>query len=117
MDLHHFTALAQTLAPSRRSPRATLVATAGRFSGRARARGKKKGPDCGKRAQQRCSSDVETCRTMIMGRCEDPPEYCLTLAACCDTCSANGVLTCLLAQQETTTAARLALRENGDRDA
>ncbi|MDQ2653141.1 MAG: hypothetical protein M3Z20_08855 [Chloroflexota bacterium] len=117
MDFNHFAALAQTIVPSRQSTLATLVAPASRFSGRARARGKKKGSDCGKRAQQRCSNDVETCRAMYMSRCKDAPEYCLTIAACCDTCSADGMLTCLLKLQETTTAARLALRENGDRDA
>ena len=117
MDLHHFDALARTLAQSRRSGLASLLTPANGFSGRARAKGKKKGPDCGKRAEQRCSSDIETCRALIMGRCEDSLEYCLTLAACCDTCSANGVLTCLMEQQEAMTAARLPLRDNGDRDA
>ena len=117
MDINRFDALAQPLVPSRRSAFASLLATANSFTGRARARGKKKGPDCGKRAEQRCSNDIETCRAMYMGRCEDPPEYCETIAACCDTCSADGMLTCLLGLQGSTTAARLALGENGDRDA
>jgi hypothetical protein len=117
MDLNHFEALAGTVTPPRRSTLATLVATATSFSGRARAKGKKKGPNCGKSAQQRCSNDVETCRAMFLGRCEDSPEYCLTIAACCDTCSADGMLTCLQQLEENTTAARLPVRENGDRDA
>jgi hypothetical protein len=106
MDLHRFDALTSSVAPFSQS-RPALIAAISAVQGQAvalagkrrknRKKRKKKGPVCAKSAEQRCSDDAATCRAMIMGRCEDTPEVCLSFAACCDTCSSHGMFTCLQA--------------------
>jgi hypothetical protein len=102
MDHDHVDSLAPTVVPSRRSALAALVAAisgvAGVVSGEARSR-KKKGQDCGKKERQRCSADVATCRTLLLANCADEGGACETLATCCDACSADGLLTCLIQLQ------------------
>ena len=58
---------------------------------------KKKGPDCKKKEKQRCSKDAAACRPQVAAICELEPAQCLAAQNCCDECSANGVLTCILA--------------------
>ena len=85
---------------------AALSATAIAQPERASAR-KKKGKDCGKKERQRCNADAETCRSLILAQCELDPAGCQALAACCDTCSADGLLRCALELQTTMAAAKL----------
>jgi hypothetical protein len=58
---------------------------------------KKKGKDCKKKEKQRCTNDAAACKTSIQPLC-DPgdPAGCLQAQACCEECSADGFLTCLL---------------------
>jgi hypothetical protein len=58
---------------------------------------KKKGKDCKKKEKQRCSKDAAACKATIQPLC-DPgdPATCLILQNCCEECSANGFLTCLI---------------------
>jgi hypothetical protein len=60
---------------------------------------KKKGKDCKKKEKQRCSSDAAACKTTVqVALCPDAePATCVAAQTCCDQCSANGFLTCLLA--------------------
>jgi type IV secretory pathway VirD2 relaxase len=58
---------------------------------------KKKGQDCKKKAKQRCANDAAACRAQIPAACADDPN-CTGLATfCCEACSGNGFITCLLA--------------------
>jgi hypothetical protein len=59
---------------------------------------KKKGKDCKKKEKQRCNNDAAACKATIQPLC-DPgdPASCLEAQACCEECSADGFLTCLLA--------------------
>lgn len=101
MDPDRFNTLVRAIAPSRRSMLSALQGTNGGFARNASRETKSKGQDCGKSAEARCKSDAELCRAILMGQCQGPPEICLPMAACCDTCSADGMFTCLLAQQGT----------------
>jgi hypothetical protein len=58
---------------------------------------KKKGKDCKKKEKQRCSNDAAACINTFLAVCELTPPECAALQACCDECSSDGVLTCLLA--------------------
>jgi hypothetical protein len=58
---------------------------------------KKKGKDCKKKEKQRCSKDAAACRPQVAAICQLEPAECLAAQNCCDECSANGVLTCILA--------------------
>jgi len=102
MDHSRFGLLPHTFVPSRRTALAGLVAVfsglAGLVTGEARSR-KKRGTDCGKKERQRCSADVATCRTVLLANCADEGGACERLATCCDACSADGLLTCLLTLQ------------------
>jgi hypothetical protein len=59
---------------------------------------KKKGKVCKKKEKQRCNNDAAACKTTLQPLC-DPgdPAACLQAQACCEECSADGILTCLLA--------------------
>jgi hypothetical protein len=109
MDSNHFDALARTASSSRRATFATLAAAASGLAvlSTGEAKQKKKGQDCGKKEQQRCNADAETCRSLILAQCELDPAGCQALAACCDACSADGLLRCALELQSTMAAARL----------
>jgi len=57
----------------------------------------KQGKKCRQKEAQRCSADASVCRAQVITLCGGDPE-CIALGSpCCDTCSADGVLTCLLA--------------------
>lgn len=61
-------------------------------------RGKGNAGDCGKREQQRCSADAEACKVTVQPLCNDlSAAECIAIRACCDACSAEGFLTCLVA--------------------
>jgi hypothetical protein len=108
MDSNHFDALARTASSSRRATLATMLAAAGGLTALATGEAKqKKGKDCGKKERQRCNADAETCRSLILAQCELDPAGCQALAACCDTCSADGLLRCALELQTTMAAAKL----------
>ena len=98
MDHSHFDALARLASSSRRTTFATLLAATGGLTALAGGEAKRKhgGQGCGKKARQRCNADAATCRTRILGDCVDDPATCQASAACCDRCSADGLLTCLL---------------------
>lgn len=115
MDHLRFDAITSSFAPSRRSALAVLLATASGLAGRTTSAARRNGPDCAGLAEQRCASDVETCRAMLAGYCLGQAG-CLAIATCCATCAAEGMLTCLLAHMEMP-AARLAPRQNGGRHA
>jgi hypothetical protein len=61
----------------------------------------KKGADCKQKEKQRCSKDAAACKATITPLCSpDNPAACLAVQACCEECSANGLVTCFLATQE-----------------
>jgi len=106
MDRNHVDALARIASSSRRSTLAAMLAAAGGLAvlttGEAKQKNKKNtGKDCGKKERQRCNADAETCRTLILGQCQADPALCQGQAACCDACSADGLLRCLLELQAT----------------
>jgi hypothetical protein len=103
MDSNHFDALARISSSSRRATFATMLAAAGGLAAltTGEARKKKKGQDCGKKEQQRCNADAASCRSLILAQCELDPAICEQQAACCDTCSADGLLRCALELQTT----------------
>ncbi len=102
MDHYRFDSLAHTFVPSRRSALTTFVAAtsglAGLVTGEAR-RKKKRATNCGKKATQRCTADAATCRTLFLANCADVDGACEKLATCCDNCSADGLLSCLMTLQ------------------
>lgn len=57
---------------------------------------KKKGKDCKKKEQQRCNNDISACETTVLINCQDP-EGCPEALLCCQSCSASGFLSCLIA--------------------
>jgi hypothetical protein len=58
---------------------------------------KKSGDKCKKKEKQRCSNDAAACKNTVALGC-DPmdPTNCAAEKECCDTCSANAFITCLL---------------------
>jgi hypothetical protein len=62
---------------------------------------KKSGNACQKKERQRCSKDAAACRnTVQLGCAPSDPTNCAEEQACCDACTANGFLTCLLLLNE-----------------
>ena len=59
---------------------------------------KKQGKKCRQQEAQRCSADAAACRTQVLAICGDNAECIAGGNLCCDTCSADGLLTCLLVQ-------------------
>ena len=109
MNSTHADARARIASSSRRATFATMLAAAGGLVALAtgEAKKQKKGKGCGQKERQRCNADAETCRGLILAQCEVEPASCQALAACCDSCSADGLLRCALEQQSTMAAARL----------
>jgi hypothetical protein len=68
---------------------------------------KKKGPDCKKKARQRCSNDTAACIAEAPVACDGDADCIANVIGCCDTCAANAFLTCLIAASGSA-AARLA---------
>jgi hypothetical protein len=58
---------------------------------------KKKGKDCKKKAKQRCSNDTAACIAEAPVACEGDAECIADVIGCCNNCSANAFLTCLIA--------------------
>jgi hypothetical protein len=59
---------------------------------------KKKGKNCAKKEQQRCSNDALACKSSLATTCQQvDPARCVALLGCCDQCSATGFLTCVAA--------------------
>lgn len=57
----------------------------------------KKKKTCKKKQNQRCNNDAAGCRAQVPAACNNNPECVAEASLCCDTCSANGFLTCLIA--------------------
>jgi hypothetical protein len=73
-----------------------ILAARGAFPGVSTAR-KKKSKSCKKQETQRCNTDAAACKnTVALGCAPGDPTDCAAEKACCDTCSANGFITCLL---------------------
>jgi ribonuclease HI len=88
------------------SRRRSLVALGGAALGAALTRpgageAKKKGNKCKDKEKKRCSNDVASCKAAIQAlQCPKvDASLCAALQACCDSCSANGFLVCLLPLQ------------------
>lgn len=77
---------------------AGLAATAARPSVTSAAKAGKK---CKKKAKKKCKRDIAACRATLEEHCANigNPAGCLLAQACCDSCSANGYVTCTLAIQ------------------
>jgi hypothetical protein len=62
---------------------------------------RKKGKSSKKRNRKRCKKDAAACKTTIqVALCPDAdPALCITAQKCCDTCSVNGVMVCLITHQ------------------
>jgi hypothetical protein len=58
---------------------------------------KKNGKDCKKKERQRCSSDAAACKAFVPVACEGSADCIIAATLCCEECSADGFLTCLLA--------------------
>ena len=101
MSLEEIAEFAQAFSPSRRTVLAMLLAGSGGLAGRGpgEARKGRMGPDCGKQARKRCTADAAQCRKLYLPSCQLEPAQCEAAATCCDTCSADGLLRCLLALQ------------------
>ncbi len=58
---------------------------------------KKKSKSCKKQENQRCTTDAAACKNTVALGC-DPgdPTNCAAEKTCCDSCSANGFISCLL---------------------
>lgn len=58
---------------------------------------KKKSKSCKKQENRRCSTDAAACKnTVALGCSPDDLTNCAAEKTCCDSCSANGFITCLL---------------------
>ena len=58
---------------------------------------KKQGKKCKQNERRRCNADAETCKAQVLDACDGNAECVLGANACCDTCSADGFVTCVLA--------------------
>lgn len=63
--------------------------------------GKNAKKQCKKKTKKRCKQDTAACRATLEAYCATlpSPPACLVALACCDSCSANGYVTCTLAVQ------------------
>lgn len=62
------------------------------------AKKKKKSGDKGKeKEKKRCNNDAAACKSTVQSLCDPTdPATCLILQNCCEECSANGFLECLI---------------------
>lgn len=65
---------------------------------RGKKQAKKQGENCEITELQRCTADAAACRTQVLVICGENAQCIAETIPCCDTCSADGILTCLLAQ-------------------
>lgn len=75
---------------------AALRSAAGKDTREVESARKGQGKKCGKKEQQRCSADAADCRAQILLICGDNAQCVASGTPCCDACSADGLLTCLL---------------------
>jgi hypothetical protein len=88
---------------------AALRRAAGNDTREVRDTRKKKGKQCGTKEQQRCTTDAAACRPLVLAVCGNNEECVADALPCCDTCSADGFVTCLLlAGSDNNTIARFA---------
>jgi hypothetical protein len=65
--------------------------------GQAKKNKKKSGDKCKDKEKKRCNNDAADCKDTIQPLCDPAdPGTCLILQNCCDECSANGFLECLI---------------------
>jgi hypothetical protein len=65
---------------------------------------KKQGKKCRNKEEQRCLADIASCRAQVVAGCQGSPQCVANSAPCCDTCSADGLLNCLLVASSSRTA-------------
>jgi hypothetical protein len=65
---------------------------------------KKKGQNCKKKEKQRCTNDAAACVAEAPAACQGNADCIAEAISCCDTCSANEFLTCLIAATAPTAA-------------
>jgi hypothetical protein len=97
MQTHHVQTAKQRIA-TMASRRLSLVALGG--AALAAATGEvagKGGQSCGKKKQKRCRKDAAGCRNNLLAACAGDPDCAGSLTSCCETCSANGFVSCLIA--------------------
>jgi hypothetical protein len=75
----------------------TLAETATTAGVSAAKKKKKKGKDCKKKEKQRCNNDAAACKPTLAAICGLTPAECFAAQLCCNECSADRFLTCLLA--------------------
>ena len=59
-------------------------------------KGNKKGKQCGQKEVERCAADTAACRSFVLAECDGSEECLAGTLPCCDPCSADGFLNCLL---------------------
>lgn len=65
--------------------------------GQAKNKKKKNGDKCKDKEKNRCNNDAEACKDTVQPLCDPAdPATCLILQNCCEECSANGFLECLI---------------------
>jgi hypothetical protein len=91
-------------AVSRRASLVTLggaaLAAVATKPGVSEAKKKKSGNASKKKAKQRCSRDAAVCKAELPAACNGIAECVALLTPCCETCSAGGFVTCLVAAQQ-----------------
>lgn len=75
---------------------AALQRAAGNDAGAARSTRKKRNRQCLAKEEDRCSADVATCRTQVLVACGSNDQCVADATPCCETCSADGFVSCLL---------------------
>lgn len=102
MDIQAFDAVTRRAAEGI-SRRHSLLALGGVAAGAVLARPvtgeakKKKNKKCKKKEKRRCKADAAACKVSVQATCQPPtaPE-CLVFLSCCDTCSADGFISCMI---------------------
>lgn len=56
----------------------------------------KKNKKCKKKSKRQCKHDAAACKPKVASICGLTPAQCLEAVNCCNECSANGFLTCLV---------------------
>lgn len=57
---------------------------------------KKKGKQCGTLEEQRCAADAAVCQQVLLAECGSNEQCVADNTPCCETCSADGFLACVL---------------------
>jgi hypothetical protein len=60
---------------------------------------KKSGNKCKKKEKNRCNNDTDACEATLTTACMGDTDCITLLTPCCETCSANGFLTCFIAAE------------------